>query len=492
MASGTGHPADATWKRAEPACDPDWPNAAAGEGRGSRSARSSIHRRSGPSRGSVHPSGPATASSASSLCPDRATRTRSPKRTSAAHDASPRAWASRSRTRACSTRRSGSLPRPSSAAPSSRSSTRSAPRSPSSSTSQAIIELVGERLATMFRSTDMYVAMYDRITKPITFPYELDHGERVYGDPIQLGQGLSSQILRSGRSMRFGTSEDRTAHGAGRRQPTPVDAAKHEQIVVGRSASVGRGDDRPRRVRERRARELLQRGGRTARRRRRVEHGRRARERPAVRRDEAPPRRDQRARRRAGDHQQRPAGPRGEPRHAGDVRPRRRQDRARSSMRRSVDIGLYDLDDGTVALPVRASSGGSASDDIAIPIGALSGRIVARDARAARRQRRRRVGGASAAIEGPVARAAKPPKSVLFAPLVVGDEVRGRISLQNLDRDGRVQRGGRAPADDARLEPERRARERAAGRRDAPARRRAGDRQRASARRPRRSSTSTR
>ncbi len=48
----------------------------------------------------------------------------------------------------------------------------------------------------------------------ITFPYELDHGERVYGDPIQLGQGLSSQILRSGRSMRFGTSEDQMAHGA--------------------------------------------------------------------------------------------------------------------------------------------------------------------------------------------------------------------------------------------------------------------------------------
>ena len=42
----------------------------------------------------------------------------------------------------------------------------------------------------------------------------------------------------------------------------------------------------------------------------RREHGRRARERPAVRRDEAPARRDQRARRRARDHQRRPAGPR--------------------------------------------------------------------------------------------------------------------------------------------------------------------------------------
>ena len=51
----------------------------------------------------------------------------------------------------------------------------------------------------------------------------------------------------------------------------------------------------------------------------------------------------------------------------------------------------------------------------------------------------------------------------------------GRISLQNLDRDERVQRGRRSTADDARLEPERRARERPPGRRDAPARGRAGD-----------------
>ena len=43
----------------------------------------------------------------------------------------------------------------------------------------------------------------------------------------------------------------------------------------------------------------------------RVEPGRRARERPPLRRDEAPPDRDRRAGRRAGHHQRRPAGPGG-------------------------------------------------------------------------------------------------------------------------------------------------------------------------------------
>ena len=58
----------------------------------------------------------------------------------------------------------------------------------------------------------------------------------------------------------------------------------------------------------------------------RLEPGRRPRERPPLRRDAAAPDRDRRARRRAGDHQRRPAGPGRRARHAGDVRPRRRQD----------------------------------------------------------------------------------------------------------------------------------------------------------------------
>ena len=58
----------------------------------------------------------------------------------------------------------------------------------------------------------------------------------------------------------------------------------------------------------------------------RDEHGRRPRERPPVRRDEAAPDRDQRAGRRAGPHQRRPARAGREPRHPGDVRPRGRQD----------------------------------------------------------------------------------------------------------------------------------------------------------------------
>jgi GAF domain-containing protein/CheY-like chemotaxis protein len=78
---------------------------------------------------------------------------------------------------------------------------------------QAIVELVGARLASMFRAKDIFVAMYDRVTNVITFPYELDAGRRVYGDPIQLGQGMTSEVLQSRRPLRVGTYAEQHAHG---------------------------------------------------------------------------------------------------------------------------------------------------------------------------------------------------------------------------------------------------------------------------------------
>ena len=78
----------------------------------------------------------------------------------------------------------------------------------------AIIELVGERLAATFRSQDMYIALYDRVSGRITFPYELDAGRRMHGEPIEFGQGLTSEILRTGRSLRLGTVAEQVERGA--------------------------------------------------------------------------------------------------------------------------------------------------------------------------------------------------------------------------------------------------------------------------------------
>ena len=90
---------------------------------------------------------------------------------------------------------------------------------------EAIVELVGDRLVEMFRAQarDLYIGLYDRATERISFPYETDGGRRIYNDPIELGQGLSSIVIRSGHPMRFGSLAEMVAQG-GIMQTTDLDA----------------------------------------------------------------------------------------------------------------------------------------------------------------------------------------------------------------------------------------------------------------------------
>ncbi|MFI5226474.1 MAG: GAF domain-containing protein, partial [Candidatus Limnocylindrales bacterium] len=94
----------------------------------------------------------------------------------------------------------------------------------------AIIDLVGGRLASVLASQDMYIALYDRDSNMIRFPFELDHGRRVHGEPIQLGQGLTSAIIASRSPLRFGTIAEQNAHGA-----LPGTYAEGESGSVGES-----------------------------------------------------------------------------------------------------------------------------------------------------------------------------------------------------------------------------------------------------------------
>ncbi len=79
---------------------------------------------------------------------------------------------------------------------------------------ESIIELVGARLAAEFHMQDMYIGLYDRATNLISFPYELDGGRRVHALPIELGRGIASQVIRERRVLRFGSVEAQFEAGA--------------------------------------------------------------------------------------------------------------------------------------------------------------------------------------------------------------------------------------------------------------------------------------
>ncbi|TFH37553.1 MAG: response regulator, partial [Anaerolineales bacterium] len=61
----------------------------------------------------------------------------------------------------------------------------------------ALINLIGEQMRQTFSADIVYVALLDRLTNVIQFPYT--YGDRF--DPLPLGEGLTSKILQSGEAL---------------------------------------------------------------------------------------------------------------------------------------------------------------------------------------------------------------------------------------------------------------------------------------------------
>jgi len=61
----------------------------------------------------------------------------------------------------------------------------------------AVVELVGEKIHQIFDAHSLYIALYDKQTNLIRFPYFLAGEERVDTTPIPLGKGLTSVVIFS-------------------------------------------------------------------------------------------------------------------------------------------------------------------------------------------------------------------------------------------------------------------------------------------------------
>ncbi|MEO8511319.1 MAG: GAF domain-containing protein, partial [Chloroflexota bacterium] len=78
----------------------------------------------------------------------------------------------------------------------------------------AIIEIVGERVRKIFRAETMFIGLYEAETNLVRFPYEIGEGTRYHTEPIELGEGLSSIVIRSKRALRIGNNEQSAELGA--------------------------------------------------------------------------------------------------------------------------------------------------------------------------------------------------------------------------------------------------------------------------------------
>ncbi|HSS35725.1 MAG TPA: GAF domain-containing protein, partial [Patescibacteria group bacterium] len=79
---------------------------------------------------------------------------------------------------------------------------------------QAMYDLVGDKIREIFEATSIFIGILDIETGMIEFPYEIDEGQPTHSDPIELGRGLSSKVIETKRALRVGTRADEVALGA--------------------------------------------------------------------------------------------------------------------------------------------------------------------------------------------------------------------------------------------------------------------------------------
>jgi GAF domain-containing protein/CheY-like chemotaxis protein len=78
----------------------------------------------------------------------------------------------------------------------------------------AIIDLVGERVRSIFGVKTMFIALYDPATNLLSFPFDIDQDQRVDRETMQLGPGITSIVIQSGRPLRLSTLDEQLNAGA--------------------------------------------------------------------------------------------------------------------------------------------------------------------------------------------------------------------------------------------------------------------------------------
>ncbi len=80
---------------------------------------------------------------------------------------------------------------------------------------QAIIDLVGDKLREVFGGANIFIALYDGKSNLIEFPYWVgDEGQRIQAEPMELGVGLTSVVIKTRRPLVLGTSQEQLDLGA--------------------------------------------------------------------------------------------------------------------------------------------------------------------------------------------------------------------------------------------------------------------------------------
>ncbi len=79
---------------------------------------------------------------------------------------------------------------------------------------QAIYDLVGDQIQRIFNVAEVEISSYDSSSQIISFPYWSSKQGKIIAEPLPLGQGLNSIIIETRRPLVLGTAEAILARGA--------------------------------------------------------------------------------------------------------------------------------------------------------------------------------------------------------------------------------------------------------------------------------------
>lgn len=82
----------------------------------------------------------------------------------------------------------------------------------------SLLDLIGEQMRQTFAADIVYLALYDPQTNMIHFPYDYEDGQRLVGESICFGQGLTSKIIESGQPLLINHNFEQRRAGLGAEQ----------------------------------------------------------------------------------------------------------------------------------------------------------------------------------------------------------------------------------------------------------------------------------
>jgi GAF domain-containing protein/DNA-binding response OmpR family regulator len=287
-----------------------------------------------------------------------------------------------------------------------------------------ICEVVGERVRTIFHAPSVSIGLYDSATRLITWPYELDDGTRIQSEPFELGPGLTTRVITTRSPLRLATTEELEKLGgmqtgvtisqswlgvpilSGDRviglinlestQPHAF-SGSDERLLTTIASSMGVALENARLFDE--TKRLL------------TETDERAAELAII------------------NEVQHGLAERLDMQAMYDVVGTKIQEIFDAQV---VDIGIVDREAGTIHFPYTIERGVRFPDEPMAIEGPRAHVLETREPLVFNEdanQRVKEMGQTIAVIQG------EPAKSIVYAPLVVGDDARGVISLQNLDRE---------------------------------------------------------